>query len=131
MGDRSKGLFQRLLDWAGEGQPQEDDYSDIFGGSRAPEGSREAPLDILTFDDVTDFFFSITEKHKAVQKSVLELDEPETVGGRPLYCVKQTFTDKRGEAIKKNSTFLGRIVYTRSLDKRLTNSFERNNPFEL
>lgn len=131
MEDRSKSLFRRLRDWAEEGQPQEDDYSDVFGRPKAPKGSREDPFDILKFDDVTDFFFTITEQYKGIQKSVLELKEPETVGGRPIYLVRQTFTDAQGNTIKKGSQFLGRIVYTRSLDKRLANSFERKNPFEL
>lgn len=126
-------IGQRVLDWAEEGQPQEDDYSDVFGRPKAPEGSREAPFDILKFDDITNFYYNITEqyKDKGIKKSVLELEGPETVGGRPIYLVRQTFTDAQGNTIKKGSQFVGRIFYARSLDKRLENSFERANPFEL
>lgn len=136
MDGKNKGVLQclkRIRDWAEEDQPRKDDYSSVFEKPKAAEGARENPLEVLKFGDVTDFFFAVTEQYTDVQKSVLELMEPETVGGRPLYCVKQTFTNKQRETITiKNSTkILGRIVYTRSLDRRLADSFERQNPFEL
>lgn len=131
---KSLGQFARdIRDWAEEDQPQEDDYSDVFGRPKASEGSREAPFDILKFDDITNFYYNITEqyKDKDIKKSVLALKGHETVGGRPIYCVWQTFMDAQGNTIKKGSQFIGRIFYARSLDKRLENYFERANPFEL
>ncbi len=140
--------LRKVMDWAeNNGTQQADDYSDIFGnppdkiekdykeifGEPNVEGTREVPMEILTFKNITDFYFIVTERVKDVRKSVLHLVSSEMVGGRLLYCIDQYFKDEKKQVIylegKKKP--LGRTVYTRTLDKHLEKEFKQSNPFEL